>query len=118
MTSQQVQHLNAILGHGIYQNPGQQPNFSWQPGASQNPGPYLPAHIQQLKIPFLETFHFPDLSRLLNDPICHDLHWPPMPTKLRSDILKFEGKPNEYPGDHVTTFHLWCSYKSLRDEFV
>jgi hypothetical protein len=28
----------------------------------------------------------------------------PVPTKLPSDIPKFEGKTGEDPGDHVTTF--------------
>jgi hypothetical protein len=65
---------------------------------------------------FLEILHFPDLIRLLKDPICHDPHWPPMPTKFPSDILKFEAKPNEDLGDHVTTFHLWCSSNSLKDD--
>jgi hypothetical protein len=41
-----------------------------------------------------------------------------MPTKFPSDIPKFEGKPNDDPGDHVTNFHLWCSSKSLRDESI
>jgi hypothetical protein len=41
-----------------------------------------------------------------------------MPTKLPLDIPKFEFKPNEYPGDHVTTFHLWCSSNSLRDDSI
>jgi hypothetical protein len=62
--------------------------------------------------------HFPDLTRLLNDPICHNPRWPPMPTKLPSDIPKFEAKRNEDPGDHVTTFHLWCSSSSLKDDSV
>ena len=31
---------------------------------------------------------------------------------------KFEAKPNEDPGDHVTTFHLWCSSNSLKDDSV
>jgi hypothetical protein len=62
--------------------------------------------------------HFLDLSRLLNDPICHDPRWPPMSTKIPSDILKFEGNPGEDPGGHVTTFHLWCSSNSLKDDFV
>jgi hypothetical protein len=56
--------------------------------------------------------------RLLNDPICHDPRWPPMPTKLPSDIPKFEAKPNEDPGDHVTTFHIWCSSNSLKDDSI
>jgi hypothetical protein len=41
-----------------------------------------------------------------------------MTTKLPSDIPKFEGKPGEDPGDHVTNFHLWCSSNSLKDDFV
>jgi hypothetical protein len=59
-----------------------------------------------------------DLSRLLNNPIYHDPHWPPMSTKFPSDIPKFEANPNEDLGDHVTTFHLWCSSNSLRDDSV
>jgi hypothetical protein len=62
--------------------------------------------------------HLPDLTRLLNDPICHDRCWPLMPMKFPSDIPKFEAKPNEDPGDHVTTFHLWCSSNSLKDDSV
>jgi hypothetical protein len=41
-----------------------------------------------------------------------------MLTKFPSDIPKFKAKPNEDPGDHVTTFHIWCSSKSLRDDSV
>ena len=41
-----------------------------------------------------------------------------MPTKFPSDIPKFEGKPNEVPGDHVTTFHLWCLSNYLRDDSI
>jgi hypothetical protein len=118
MMSPQMQNPYAGQGNGFYQNPGQQPNFSWQPGASQTPGPFYPSYQQQPKLPFLATLHLPDLTRLLNDPICHDPRWPPMPTKLPSDIPKFEAKPNEDPGDHVTTFHLWCSSNSLKDDSV
>jgi hypothetical protein len=118
MMSPHTQNPYAGHGHGFYQNPGQQPNFSWQPGASQTPGPFFPGYHQQPKLPFLATLHLPDLTRLLNDPICHDPRWPPMPTKFPSDIPKFEAKPNEDPGDHVTTFHLWCSSNSLKDDSV
>jgi hypothetical protein len=118
MTSQLVQHSNASLGHGFYQNLGQQPKFSWQPGANQILGSYPPVHTQQTKLPFLATLHLLDLSRLLNDPICHDPHWPSMPTKFPSDIPKFEGNPNEDLSDHVTKFHLWCSSNSLRDDSI
>jgi hypothetical protein len=96
----------------------QQPKFSWQPGASQNPGPSFHLNPPQPRLPFLETLHFPDLSRLLNDLICHDLRWPPMLTKFPLDIPKFEGKPGEDPGDHVMTFHLWCSSNSLKDDSI
>jgi len=94
-------------GHGYYQNPIQQPNFSWQPSYNQQP-----------KLPFLATLHLPELTRLLNDPICHNPHWPSMSTNFPLDIPKFEVKPNEDPSDHVATFHLWCSSNSLRDDSV
>jgi hypothetical protein len=38
--------------------------------------------------------------------------------QLPSIIPKFESKPNKYPGDHVTTFHLWCSSISLKDDSI
>jgi hypothetical protein len=41
-----------------------------------------------------------------------------MLTKFPLDIPKFEAKPNEDLGDHVTTFHLWCSSNSLKDDSV
>jgi hypothetical protein len=118
MTSQPVQYPNASLGHGFYQKLSQQPKFSWQPGANQIPGSHPPVHTQQPKLPFLATLHFPNLSILLNEPICHDPRWPAMLTMFPLDIPKFEGKPNKDPGDHVTTFHLWCSSNALRDDPV
>jgi hypothetical protein len=118
MMSPHTQNPYAGHGHGFYQNPGQQPNFSWQPGASQTLGPFFHGYHQQPKLSFLATLHLSDLTRLLNDPICHDLRCPPMLTKLPSDIPKFEAKPNEDPRDHVTTFHLWCLSNSLKDDSV
>jgi hypothetical protein len=118
MMSPQTQNHYVGQGHGFYQNPSQQPKFSWQPGASQTPGPFFPGYQQQPKLPFLAMLHLPDLTRLLNDPICHDPHWPPMPMKFPSDIPKFKAKPNEDPGDHVTTFLLWCSSNSLKDDSI
>ena len=70
------------------------------------------------KISFLATLNFPDLSKLMNEPVRHDLSWPPVPTKLPSDILKFEGKFGEDPGAHATTFHLWCSSNFLNEDSV
>jgi hypothetical protein len=89
MTSQQEKNPYSSHNHGYYQNPGQQPKFSWQPGASQTPGSFFLGYNQQPTLPFLATLHFPNLTRLLNDPICHDSCWPPMPTKLPSDIPNF-----------------------------
>jgi hypothetical protein len=54
----------------------------------------------------------------MNDLVCHDTSWPPIPTKLLSDIPKFEGRTSEDPGDHVTTFHLWCSSNYLNDDSI
>jgi hypothetical protein len=118
MMSPQMENPYAGQGHGFYQNLGQQPNFSWQPGASQTLGPFFPGYQQEPKLPFLVTLHLPYLTRLLNDPIFHDSHWPPMPMKLPSDIPKFKAKPNEDLGDYVTTFHLWCSSNSLKDDSI
>jgi hypothetical protein len=118
MMSPYMQNPYAGQGHGFYQNLGQQPKFSWQPGAIQTLGPFFPGYHQKPKLPFLADLHLAYLTRLLNDPICHDPRWPPIATKLPSDIPKFKAKPNEDPGDHVTTFHLWCSSNSLKDDSV
>ena len=48
----------------------------------------------------------------------HDPAWPAIPTKLTSDIPRFEGKTGEDPSEHVTIFHLWCSSNSLTDVFI
>ena len=99
-----------------------------QPGAFQNPGQSFPSFgsFAQFgwnpqappRLPFLVTLNLPDLTKLTNDPIKYNLAWPLVPTKLPSDIPKFEGKSGEDPGDHVTTFHLWCSSNSLIDDSV
>jgi hypothetical protein len=74
--------------------------------------------VSQPRIPFLAMLNLPDLSKLMNDLVSHDPTWPPVPTKLPSDIPKFEGKNGEDPGDHVTTFHLWCSSNSLNHDSI
>jgi hypothetical protein len=71
-----------------------------------NPPPNIP-------IPYLESINILDLTKLTNDPILHDATWPNMPTKLPSDIPKFEGKLGEYPANHAMTFHLWFSSNSI-----
>jgi hypothetical protein len=62
--------------------------------------------------------NFPYFSRLMNDPVHHDPSWPLVPTNIPSDIPKFEGNTGKDLGDHVTTFHLWCSSNSLNDDFI
>ena len=41
-----------------------------------------------------------------------------MPTKLPSDIPKFEGKAGEDPQNHIMSFHLWCSSNSIVDDSI
>jgi hypothetical protein len=74
--------------------------------------------MSQPRLPFLAMLNLSDLSKLMNDPVSHDPTWPPVPTKLLSYIPKFEGKNGEDPGDHVTTFHLWCSLNSLNHDSI
>ena len=41
-----------------------------------------------------------------------------MPTKLPSDIPKFEGLAGEDPTNHVRSFHMWCSSNSITDDSI
>jgi hypothetical protein len=63
--------------------------------------------MSQPRLPFLATLNLPNLVKLMNDLVSQNPTWPLVPTKLPSDIPKFEGKNGEDPGDHATTFHLW-----------
>jgi hypothetical protein len=103
---------NPRQGHGAYQNPG----WAVIPQPQYFQGAW--GQMSQPRLPFLATLNLPDLSKLMNDPMCHDPSWPSIPTKLPSDIPKFEGRTGEDPGDHVTTFHLWCSSNSLNDDSI
>jgi len=58
------------------------------------------------QIQFLATLDLLDLTCLTNNPIQHALFWQAIPTKLLSDILKFDGKLGEDPNNHVMTFHF------------
>ena len=69
-------------------------------------------------MPYLASLNIPNLNKLTNDPILHDPTWPAMPTKLPSDIPKFEGKAGDDPANHVMTFHLWCSSNSIMDDSI
>ena len=55
---------------------------------------------------------------MIKDRIRHSPAWPPIPTKLPSDIPKFEGKVNEYPKMNIMTFLLWCSLNSLMENNI
>ena len=74
--------------------------------------------MSQPRLPFLATLNLPDLAKLMNDHVSQNPTCPPFRTKLPSDIPKFKGKNGEDPGDHVTTFHLWCSSNSLNEESI
>jgi hypothetical protein len=74
--------------------------------------------MSQPHLPFLAMLNLLHLSKLMNELVFHDPTWPPIPIKLPSDILKFEGKNGNDHGDHVTTFHLWCSSNSLNDDSI
>ena len=74
--------------------------------------------MAQPRLPFLAMLNFPDLSRLTNDTVSHDPTWLVVPSKLPSDIPKFEGKTGEDPREHVTNFHLWFSLNSLNHDSV
>jgi hypothetical protein len=79
--------------------------------ARTNPPP--PPHI-----PYLASLNILDLTKLTNDPILHNPTWPAMPTKLPSDIPKFEGKEGDDPANHIMNFHLWCSSNNIMDDSI
>ena len=37
-------------------------------------------------LPYMVGLSLPDFNQFINDPICHDVGWPDMPTKLPSDL--------------------------------
>jgi hypothetical protein len=67
---------------------------------------------------YLASLNIPDLSKILNDPILHDPTWSNMPTKIPSDIPKFERKLREDLANHVMIFHLWFSSNNIMDESI
>ena len=69
-------------GHGGYGN---------QSYVNQNDqgAPHRPA---QPRLPFLATLNLPDLLILTNDLVSYDPAWMTVPTKIPSDIPKFEEK--------------------------
>jgi hypothetical protein len=117
-------------GHTVTRSPlhGSGGPTSSQGGSTNPPSPHQGSGSQHtmagtniptpLQMPYLASLNIPDLTKLTNDPILHDATWPAMPTKLPSDIPKFEGKAGDDPANHVMTFHLWCSSNSIMDDSV
>ena len=70
------------------------------------------------QLPFLSILQFSNLSKLTNDPIMHHLAFPPVPVKIPTGILKFEGKMGDDPASHITTYHLWCVSNSMLDDSI
>ena len=97
-----------VQGHGVYNN---------KPYVNQ---PYQGAWNQMPKsrIPFLVMLNLPDLLILTNDLVSHNLTWSVVPAKIPLDIPKIEDKTGEDLGEHVMTFHLWCSSNSLNHDLV
>ena len=77
-TSQSVSGGNPTFTYG---HSGARPS---NPQACTSSAPITP------KLPFLATLNLPDLSKLMNNPVRHDPLWPPVPTKLPSDIPKLK----------------------------
>jgi hypothetical protein len=117
-------------GHAVTRSPlhGSRGPTSSQGGSTNPPSPHQGSGSQHtmagtsiptpLQMPYLASLNIPDLTKLTNDPILHDTAWPAMPTKLPSDIPKFEGKAGDDLANHVMTFHIWCSSNSIMEDSV
>ena len=89
---------------------------------------YIPTGVDNIADPsqstfgssllFMASLNLPDLKWLTNDPIHHNPLWPPIPTKIPSYIPKFEGKAGEDPQNHIMSFHLWCSFNNIVDDYI
>jgi hypothetical protein len=75
--------------------------------------PLPPPHM-----PYLASLNILDLTKLTNYPIFHNPTWPAMPTKLPSDIPKFEGKEGDDPANHIMTFNLWFYSNNIMDDSI
>ena len=84
------------------------PNLSFGTPGPGTSSPHTPQYktLARPILPFLATLKLSDLSKLGNDPMCHNVMLPPVLIKLPSYIPKFEWKIGEDPGDHATTFHF------------
>ena len=86
--------------------PNQYMGGAYGPFGLNSMSPFNQKSFMNTPLPFLATLKLLDLSKLTNDPILHHLAWPPVPVKIPTDILKFEGKTGDDPASHTTTYHL------------
>ena len=70
------------------------------------------------QLPFLYMLDLPNLLRIKNDSILHNLLWLAIPHKIPLEIPKFDDKIGEDPSMHITTYHLWCVSNSMLDDSV
>jgi hypothetical protein len=61
----------------------------------------------------MASLNIPYLDKLINDPILHDPAWPAMPTKLPSDVPKFEVKSGEGFINSVDGYRLKISLMAV-----
>ena len=70
---------------------------------------------------FSVYLHSPFNAIIILDSLLEDLNGTtiltPIPSKIPSDVLKFEGKNGEDTNDHVMTCHSWFSLNSLHRGF-
>lgn len=86
-------------------------------GGPQGPSSHFSSTWSELgasnTFPFLAILDIPDLNKLTNDTIFHNLLWPPILHKIPTDIPNFEGKQGEDLGTHIANYHLWCISNSM-----
>ena len=88
-------------------------------GRNVNPNPFTQSTqnpFSPTKLLFLATLEFPNLAKSTNDPIQHHFAWPSIPTKIPTEIPKFDGKTGDDPTNHMTTYHLCCVSNSFLDD--
>jgi hypothetical protein len=83
-----------------------------------NIGAKTGSNSNQPYMPYMTGLNLLDLNKLINNHIHYDPNWTSMPTKLPSNIPKFEGKTGEDPSNHIMSFNLWCSSNSIMEYSV
>jgi hypothetical protein len=63
-------------------------------------------NANQPTFPYLARLNLPYLKFFINDPIQHEATWTTMPSKIPSNIPKFEGNVGEDPSNSIMYFNL------------